>query len=88
MLAARGIEYVESGQAVGVGAGARILHDAGRAEESCRDAGSNFQDTCTGARRNPVTPGREQIGGTAEEGYVYCGPSGAGHFVKNDSQRN
>ncbi len=30
----------------------------------------------------PRTPGREQKGGTAEEGYVHCGPVGAGHFVK------
>jgi 6-phosphogluconate dehydrogenase len=28
------------------------------------------------------TPGREKIGGTAEHGYLHCGPSGAGHFVK------
>jgi 6-phosphogluconate dehydrogenase len=28
------------------------------------------------------TPGREKAGGTAEEGYLHCGPSGAGHFVK------
>src|SRR2546429_505840 len=27
-------------------------------------------------------PGRERVGGTAEEGYLHCGPSGAGHFVK------
>jgi 6-phosphogluconate dehydrogenase len=30
----------------------------------------------------PRTPGREKLGGTAEHGYLYCGPSGAGHFVK------
>ena len=30
----------------------------------------------------PRTPGREDISGTAEDGYLYCGPSGAGHFVK------
>jgi 6-phosphogluconate dehydrogenase len=30
----------------------------------------------------PRTPGRESLGGTAEEGYLHCGPSGAGHFVK------
>src|SRR5262249_39214460 len=30
----------------------------------------------------PRTPGRESVPGTAEEGYLYCGPSGAGHFVK------
>jgi 6-phosphogluconate dehydrogenase len=28
------------------------------------------------------TPGRDKLGGTAEDGYLYCGPSGAGHFVK------
>ena len=28
------------------------------------------------------TPGREALSGTAEDGYIYCGPSGAGHFVK------
>ena len=28
------------------------------------------------------TPGREQLGGTAEQGYLHCGPNGAGHFVK------
>jgi 6-phosphogluconate dehydrogenase len=28
------------------------------------------------------TPGREKLGGTAEHGYLHCGPSGAGHFVK------
>jgi len=30
----------------------------------------------------PRTPGREKLGGTAEEGYLHCGPNGAGHFVK------
>ena len=30
----------------------------------------------------PRTPGRERIEGTAELGYLHCGPSGAGHFVK------
>jgi 6-phosphogluconate dehydrogenase len=30
----------------------------------------------------PRTPGREKIGGTAEQGYLRCGPNGAGHFVK------
>ena len=28
------------------------------------------------------TPGRDKLGGTAEQGYLHCGPSGAGHFVK------
>jgi 6-phosphogluconate dehydrogenase len=30
----------------------------------------------------PRTPGREKMGGTAEDGYLHCGPNGAGHFVK------
>jgi len=30
----------------------------------------------------PRTPGREKLGGTAERGYLHCGPNGAGHFVK------
>ena len=30
----------------------------------------------------PRTPGREKLGGTAEEGYLHCGPNGGGHFVK------
>ena len=35
-----------------------------------------------GKGNEPRTPGRENIGGTAEQGYLHCGPSGAGHFVK------
>jgi 6-phosphogluconate dehydrogenase len=30
----------------------------------------------------PRTPGRDQLDGTAEQGYLHCGPAGAGHFVK------
>ena len=30
----------------------------------------------------PPTPGRETLGGTSEQGYLHCGPNGAGHFVK------
>ena len=30
----------------------------------------------------PLTPGRQSLGGTAEHGYLHCGPTGAGHFVK------
>src|SRR5436309_2140910 len=35
-----------------------------------------------GAGSVPRTPGREKLGGTAEQGYLHCGPNGAGHFVK------
>jgi len=41
-----------------------------------------FQTLAPGVGDIPRTPGRETIGGTAEQGYLHCGPSGAGHFVK------
>jgi len=41
-----------------------------------------FSTLAPGSGTIPRTPGREQLGGTAEQGYLHCGPSGAGHFVK------
>ena len=41
-----------------------------------------FKTLAPGMGDIPHTPGREKLGGTAEQGYLYCGPSGAGHFVK------
>ena len=41
-----------------------------------------FQSLAPGQGEIPRTPGREKLGGTAEQGYLHCGPSGAGHFVK------
>ncbi|MGH9570334.1 MAG: NADP-dependent phosphogluconate dehydrogenase, partial [Candidatus Angelobacter sp.] len=41
-----------------------------------------FRTLAPGMGDIPRTPGREKLGGTAELGYLYCGPSGAGHFVK------
>jgi 6-phosphogluconate dehydrogenase len=41
-----------------------------------------FASLAPGRGEIPRTKGREQIGGTAEQGYLHCGPSGAGHFVK------
>ncbi len=41
-----------------------------------------FRALAPGSGAIPRTPGRETLGGTAELGYLYCGPSGAGHFVK------
>jgi 6-phosphogluconate dehydrogenase len=41
-----------------------------------------FETLAPGVGSTSRTPGREQIGGTAEKGYLHCGPSGAGHFVK------
>ena len=41
-----------------------------------------FQRLAPGVGDIPRTPGREKIDGTAELGYLHCGPNGAGHFVK------
>jgi 6-phosphogluconate dehydrogenase len=41
-----------------------------------------FATLAPGAGDIPRTPGREKVGGTAEQGYLHCGPNGAGHFVK------
>src|SRR5262245_51999986 len=41
-----------------------------------------FKTLAPGVGDIPRTPGREKIGGSAEQGYLHCGPNGAGHFVK------
>ena len=41
-----------------------------------------FSALAPGMGDAPRTPGRDKIGGTAEQGYLHCGPNGAGHFVK------
>jgi 6-phosphogluconate dehydrogenase len=41
-----------------------------------------FSTLAPGMGEVPRTPGRENLGGTAEQGYLHCGPNGAGHFVK------
>jgi len=41
-----------------------------------------FKTLAPGRGSLPRTPGRENADGTAEEGYLHCGPAGAGHFVK------
>jgi 6-phosphogluconate dehydrogenase len=41
-----------------------------------------FAALAPGAGSIDRTPGRDQAGGTAEQGYLHCGPNGAGHFVK------
>jgi 6-phosphogluconate dehydrogenase len=41
-----------------------------------------FETLAPGVGAVERTPGREKVGGTAEKGYLHCGPNGAGHFVK------
>jgi 6-phosphogluconate dehydrogenase len=54
----------------------------GGEKEAVRRLDPVFATLAPGAGDIPRTPGREKIGGTAERGYLHCGPSGAGHFVK------
>ena len=66
-----------------LGPGARLLHDdrrRGRARSSTSIRSSRRWRPASGDI--PRTPGREKLGGTAEQGYLHCGPNGAGHFVK------
>ena len=65
-----------------LGPGARLLHDDRRPGPGGAAARSDLQDAGARRGRHPRTPGREKIGGTAEQGYLHCGPIGAGHFVK------
>ena len=65
-----------------LGPGARLLHDDRRRAGGGQAPRSDLRDAGARRGRHPRTPGREKIGGTAEQGYLHCGPNGAGHFVK------
>ena len=66
-----------------LGTGARLLHDDRRRQGSGRSAWTrSSRRSRRDAGTSPRTPGREKVAGTAEDGYLHCGPSGAGHFVK------
>jgi 6-phosphogluconate dehydrogenase len=54
----------------------------GGEKEAVTDLEPIFRTLAPGLGNIPRTPGMAEVGGTAEEGYLYCGPSGAGHFVK------
>jgi 6-phosphogluconate dehydrogenase len=82
-LKPRGIDYLDVGTSGGVWGFERgfCLMIGGEAEP-VRHLDPIFQTLAPGRGDIPRTPGRENSGGTAEEGYLYCGLSGAGHFVK------
>ncbi len=66
-----------------VGPRARLLHDdRRRAATSCSISIRSSRTLAPGIGDIARTPGREKLGGTAEHGYLHCGPNGAGHFVK------
>jgi 6-phosphogluconate dehydrogenase len=82
-LAARGMHYVDVGTSGGVWGRERgYCLMIGGEPEVIRHLDPIFARLAPGVGDIPRTPGREGIDGTAERGYLHCGPNGAGHFVK------
>jgi 6-phosphogluconate dehydrogenase len=82
-LAAKQIHYVDVGTSGGVwGLERGYCMMIGGPDQAVRRLDPVFKALAPGVGDIPRTPGREQLGGTAEQGYLHCGPSGAGHFVK------
>ena len=82
-LGAKGIHYIDAGTSGGVwGLDRGYCLMIGGDGETVRRLAPIFSALAPGIGAAPRTPGREATGGTAEQGYLYCGPSGAGHFVK------
>src|SRR5215831_9978420 len=82
-LAERGILYVDVGTSGGVwGLERGYCMMIGGDEKAVKHLDPVFATLAPGIGDIPRTPGREKIGGTAEQGYLHCGPNGAGHFVK------
>ena len=82
-LAARKIHYVDVGTSGGVwGLERGYCMMIGGEPGVVKHLDPIFATLAPGAGSIPRTAGREKIDGTAEQGYLHCGPSGAGHFVK------
>jgi len=82
-LAARRIHYVDVGTSGGVwGLERGYCMMIGGEREAVKHLDPIFAELAPGAGEIPSTPGREKSVGTAEQGYLHCGPNGAGHFVK------
>jgi 6-phosphogluconate dehydrogenase len=82
-LAPQGLHYVDMGTSGGVwGLERGYCLMIGGEGEVVRRLDPLFATLAPGVGEIPRTAGREKRGGTAEKGYLHCGPSGAGHFVK------
>jgi 6-phosphogluconate dehydrogenase len=82
-LQPKGIHYVDVGTSGGVWGFERgYCLMIGGAPEAVARLEPIFKALAPGRGIIPRTPGRENVAGTAEEGYLHCGPPGAGHFVK------
>ncbi len=79
----KGINYVDVGTSGGVwGLERGYCMMIGGPEETFHHLDPIFKTLAPGRGNIVRTPGREKVSSTVEEGYLYCGPSGAGHFVK------
>src|SRR6185312_13493727 len=82
-LKEKGLHYVDAGTSGGVwGADRGYCLMIGGEEGVVKHLDPIFKSLSPGISQISRTPGREKMGGTAEQGYLHCGPSGAGHFVK------
>src|SRR5205807_5130698 len=82
-LSGKGIHYIDVGTSGGVwGLERGYCMMIGGPKEAVQRLDPIFKTLAPGKGDIPRTPGREKLGGTAEEGYIHCGPPGAGHFVK------
>ncbi len=82
-LASQTIDYVDVGTSGGVwGLERGYCMMIGGPEAPVRRLDPIFKTLAPGSGHIERTPGREKLGGTAELGYLHCGPNGAGHFVK------
>jgi 6-phosphogluconate dehydrogenase len=82
-LAPKRIHYVDVGTSGGVwGLERGYCMMIGGPDQAVRRLDPVFKTLAPGVGDIPRTPGRGQAGGTAERGYLHCGPAGAGHFVK------
>jgi 6-phosphogluconate dehydrogenase len=82
-LKEKGIHYVDAGTSGGVwGADRGYCLMIGGEDGVVEHLDPIFKSLAPGINEATRTPGREKMGGTSEFGYLHCGPSGAGHFVK------
>ena len=82
-LKSRGIHYVDVGTSGGVwGKDRGYCMMIGGEPDVVKHLDPIFAALAPGIGNAPRTPGRENAGGTSEQGYLHCGPNGAGHFVK------
>ncbi|HZL29345.1 MAG TPA: decarboxylating 6-phosphogluconate dehydrogenase [Acidobacteriaceae bacterium] len=82
-LKPKGIHYVDAGTSGGVWGSERgYCLMIGGDDDVVQRLQPIFSALAPGIEEAPRTPGREKLGGTAEHGYLHCGPNGAGHFVK------